>query len=272
MTKFVDTPWSKPTGLSPTDYCNCCVIDDNPPGREKQIGSCHLPIRSTPGGPVNKGAIRNALARISQVKGVSPDKIASARKRLESLAREAGIGETKKDSPTVTDVHVDTPMKPSTMNRRKLKRLLGLLKLLEDHESKTLDQAVAEVGKSWQAPIVKADLEKQVVWGVVLRPNVVDSQGDVADEQSVASAAWSFMEKSRKLDYQHEYELDSRKAWVVESSVALFDWPDMPVKKGDWVMATKVADPQLWNAVKSGATLGAYSIRGYGKREKVAGA
>lgn len=92
MTSFSNSPWSSPeSDLSPEDFAKVCLIDMNPPGEPKTKGRSKLPIRSTPGGPVNKAALQNAAGRIFQMTGVSPDDKKKAARTLVRLMREAGI-------------------------------------------------------------------------------------------------------------------------------------------------------------------------------------
>jgi len=89
---FTDTPWSTPrSDLSADDFCSVCLIDSNPTGQEKAKANCKLPVRSTPGGPFNKAAIRNAIARFPQMEGIAADERRKAARRLISLAKEAEI-------------------------------------------------------------------------------------------------------------------------------------------------------------------------------------
>jgi len=92
MAKFASGSWSSPESqLSASDFCRVCLIDTNAKGAEKVKAKCKLPVRSTPGGPVNKAALRNAAGRIFQTKGVSADAKRKAASRLVSLMRSAGI-------------------------------------------------------------------------------------------------------------------------------------------------------------------------------------
>lgn len=89
---FIDASWSTPKGdLGAADYCKVCLIDENPSGEEKIKAKCKLPVRSRPGGAYNKNAIRNAMGRIFQVKGVGGEAKRKAARRLVRLAREAKI-------------------------------------------------------------------------------------------------------------------------------------------------------------------------------------
>jgi hypothetical protein len=90
---FTNDKWnvSDLTGLDADDYCKVCLVDINPSGERKAKGMCRLPVRATPSGPYNRNAIRNAMGRIFQLKGVPADKKRAAARRLVSLAREADI-------------------------------------------------------------------------------------------------------------------------------------------------------------------------------------
>jgi DNA adenine methylase len=112
--------------------------------------------------------------------------------------------------------------------------------------------------------IAKAD-EQQIVYGVVLEPEVVDAQGDIISAEEIEQAATWWMENSQTVGARHRQTADAR---VVQSFIAPVDF-DMSggiVRKGSWVMAVKVYDPSLWAAVKAGEITG-FSIGGYGVRE-----
>jgi len=93
---FSDAPWSSPeSSLSAEDFCKVALMDWNPKGQEKIKQKCALPIRSKPGAKVSKAALRNASARINQVKGAPSEVKSKAAARLASLKKQAGIGEDK---------------------------------------------------------------------------------------------------------------------------------------------------------------------------------
>lgn len=109
MTEFTDASWTTPeTGLSAADYCDCCLIDENKSGEDKIKDDCALPIRSKPGAPVNKQALR-AVASVlggarGGLKGFSAEAKAKAAKRLAALEKEAGIGEDADSSKSARDL------------------------------------------------------------------------------------------------------------------------------------------------------------------------
>jgi len=92
---FTNAAWGTPeSNLSPEDYCKVCLIDENPQGQDKVKAMCHLPVRSTPGGPYNMNALRAAAAALGGARSpmkVKPASKRSAAKKLARLMREAGI-------------------------------------------------------------------------------------------------------------------------------------------------------------------------------------
>jgi len=92
MATFTDASWSKPGGeLDAAAYCRVCLIDTNPSGQEKVKDNCKLPVRSKPGGAVNKNALRNAAGRIFQMKGIGAEAKRKGARKLVRLMREAKI-------------------------------------------------------------------------------------------------------------------------------------------------------------------------------------
>jgi hypothetical protein len=91
---FAGGSWSSPeSSLSAEDFCKVCLVDYNSPGETKTKAKCKLPVRSKPGGPINKAALRNASSRISQMTGVPAEVKARAAAKLARLKKQAGIGE-----------------------------------------------------------------------------------------------------------------------------------------------------------------------------------
>ena len=124
------------------------------------------------------------------------------------------------------------------------------------------------VTKEWVVPIAKADDELHLVYGVVLRPNVPDTQGDVYSAEEVRKAAHRYLVDSRKYDLHHEEEVDPSRVRVVESFVAPQRMFGGHVLKDDWVVVSHVPDDDMWARVK-GDEVNAYSIRGWGRRKEL---
>lgn len=92
---FTNVPWSSPeSDLDAGDYCAVCLIDTNPAGAQKVKGNCKLPVRSRPGGPYNRNALRAAAAALAGARGgvqAPAEERRKAARRLVRLMREAGI-------------------------------------------------------------------------------------------------------------------------------------------------------------------------------------
>ncbi|MEM7820244.1 MAG: ChaB family protein [Candidatus Aenigmatarchaeota archaeon] len=120
--------------------------------------------------------------------------------------------------------------------------------------------------------IVKADDEKQLVYGVVYEPEVVDVQGDYATAEEIEEAAHGFLVLYRhgKAYLDQDHMNIPIGAEVVESFLAPvdFSYADSAekIRKGSWVMVVHVSDPEIWGKVKNGELTG-FSMAGLGKRQ-----
>jgi len=153
--------------------------------------------------------------------------------------------------------------------KRKVKARYPTIKV-----NKTVRKAQAAIAKAAavdiRVPVWKDDT-RQIVYGVVLVPDQVDSQGDVISKEEIEKAAHRFLERSRKHDVQH----DENPAAVapVESFIAPTDFTlgTQRVLKGSWVMAVHVTDPKVWKRVQKGENpLDGFSIGGTGERTPIA--
>lgn len=125
-------------------------------------------------------------------------------------------------------------------------------------------------------PLLKADEDRRLVYGVVLVPDATDLQEDMINELEIEKAAHNWMSKGllqygyKWMDDGHTEELGPDIAHPVESYIAPvdFDLGKGHVKKGSWVLVTHVPDDAEWGLVKSGRR-NAYSMRGFGTRVPV---
>lgn len=134
----------------------------------------------------------------------------------------------------------------------------------EDIEKEDEDEEEEpDVEKRWTVPLFKSE-DQQIVCGVVSEPGSVDLQGDVLTESEIRKACHSFMMRSRRIGYEHNGPADVD---IVESYIAPVNYEcgGQIVKKGSWVMAAKIHDPDLWHGVKKGEING-FSIAGTGTR------
>jgi len=115
------------------------------------------------------------------------------------------------------------------------------------------------------SPIFKVNKDQKTVYGVVLEPNTVDAQGDVCSEEEIAKACHRFMEFHQKIGYQHE---DFKKKFrIMECYIAPTEFllGTQTVKKGSWILGTRVISDDVWKEIKDGKVTG-YSIGGFGTR------
>jgi hypothetical protein len=113
-------------------------------------------------------------------------------------------------------------------------------------------------------PIIKELGDQQIVYGVVSEPDTVDLQGDRLSKTEIRKACHKFMIESQRIGKEHS---GPAKADIIESYIApvAFKCNGQVVRKGSWVMAVKVHDQDLWQAVKSSEITG-FSIAGRGNR------
>ena len=126
------------------------------------------------------------------------------------------------------------------------------------------EEAEKRCSKSITVPIIKSKGDQQIVYGVVSEPDTIDLQGDRLSRDEIEKACHKFMLTSQKIGKEHE---GPAKADIIESYIAPMDFTcgGQTVRKGSWVMAVKIHDPELWAAVKNGDITG-FSIAGTGDR------
>lgn len=119
------------------------------------------------------------------------------------------------------------------------------------------------------APVCKVDAEKRLVYGVVLEPNVVDSQNEWERPETIERTAHLFLAKyNEETELGHQHATFDIRAEVVESYIAPQDLDfdgeltaENVIRKGSWVLVVHITDDELWQAVKDGDITG-FSIGG----------
>ena len=171
---------------------------------------------------------------------------------------------------------VDLPTAIQAGVRRNARRLM---ERIQEQANKS------DGGLTKEIPIIKIDAEKRIVYGVVLDPYIIDTQGDWIPPAEVEETAHKWMKESRSIGLGHRKEAE---ATPVESY--LLPYPDADdyrkavngqphriikfkigegfVHSGSWVLATMIDDEATWELVKSGE-LGSYSIGGRGERTEI---
>lgn len=122
-------------------------------------------------------------------------------------------------------------------------------------------------------PVEKAKTkEERFVYGIVLEPDEVDSQGDTISAEEIRSAAHKFMSEYGNIGLQHRSFING-KVKIVESFVVpgeigkdTIKIADAKIKAGTWLFGTVAEDNEIWKQVKAGKLTG-YSIGGVAVRE-----
>lgn len=146
--------------------------------------------------------------------------------------------------------------------RRAVKRKFPDIKI-----KKTLRKAMLAKSFEIRTQLWKDDA-RQIVYGVVLVPDQVDSQGDVVSKEEIEKACHGFLVNSRKHDVQHSDQ--PAPVETVENYIAPQDMQvaGQRVVKGSWVMGVHVSDPGTWEKVQK-RELDGFSIGGSGVRELI---
>ncbi len=105
--------------------------------------------------------------------------------------------------------------------------------------------------------LIKTDLEKGIVYGIVYSPDDVDTQGDSASADEIVKAAYEFMKSRNTLNVDKEHSFKVEKAFVCESWIIKANDPLFPnEKEGTWAVGIKLDDEELKEAVKKGDIAG----------------
>lgn len=109
---------------------------------------------------------------------------------------------------------------------------------------------------------------EHTVLGEVLVPEVRDVQGDIISVEEIRKAAHGFAIDCQQIGVMHKSE--NNRLRMVETYLAPADFKiegrEEVVKKGSWLICTKIEDPDIWEGVQDGSFSG-YSIEAYGLRQ-----
>jgi hypothetical protein len=109
-----------------------------------------------------------------------------------------------------------------------------------------------------------AKVADNVVYGIVLRADTEDLQGDVMSKEDIAKACHDYMEDYRAINVGHKDDVDACpvECWIAKEPGVL---GKRKYGAGDWLMGTKINDPETLAKVNTGL-LKSYSIEGEGVR------
>jgi len=125
-----------------------------------------------------------------------------------------------------------------------------------------------EAAKDVYVDVFKKDLEKQIVYGVIFEPDMVDAHDEFVTKDDIEDSAHDYLIRMRREDDEsrtklsHTLELDDRTD-IVESYIAPcdFELDGFLIKEGSWVVAMKIHDEQLWKETEE--SIVGFSAGGY---------
>lgn len=127
----------------------------------------------------------------------------------------------------------------------------------------TEDEAV----KDLYVPIMKKT-EEHICVGVVYAPNEVDMDGDFMSAETLEKTAHTFLADYRNIDINHSFEKQESIS-ILESYItpADFELEGTLIKKGSWILTTKINNDEIWDAITKGELTG-YSLAGTARKIK----
>lgn len=115
-----------------------------------------------------------------------------------------------------------------------------------DCEGKAVRQANGVVTKD--ITVFKKDRKKQIVYGIVFEPDLVDAQNEFINKGDIEEAAHMYMLTERMIGLSHKKDISDRVS-LVESYLAPvdFEFNGVSIKEGTWIVALKIWDGDLWD-------------------------
>ena len=109
-----------------------------------------------------------------------------------------------------------------------------------------------------------AKIQDNTCYGIVLKANTEDLQGDIMSPEDIRVAMHGFMEEFRTINKDHADDIDACpvECWQAKEPGSLGNSRYAP---GDWLMGVKIHDQEVLLAVREGK-LRSYSIEGVGQR------
>lgn len=144
-----------------------------------------------------------------------------------------------------------------------------------------LTDANGEPGGARRISVTKSADEKQIVYGVVLDPYIVDTHDDWIPPEEIEQTAHGYLAQSRVVGFEHREKAEAQvvESWVVEypsqgdREAAFKGLPHKAFRRrfgadtvasGTWLLGVKLSD-ELWNDYKRGDING-FSIGGFSQK------
>jgi len=166
-------------------------------------------------------------------------------------------------NPIVTDVNKGRK-KPDTVREILHKaETLDLIDMDSIIQKELISLKLLTAKRENSISLIKANnKKKQIVYGIVYEPDVIDSHNDFSNAEEIEKASHNYLANFSNTKVMHELDANNR-AKVVESYIAPVDFSmgNQKIKKGSWVMAMHIIDKSLWNLVEAGK-INAFSMGG----------
>lgn len=148
-----------------------------------------------------------------------------------------------------------------------VKAVIGVLKQKDAAAKADDSDEPADSSEVRLLPVEKADEERQIVLGIVLEPDEVDTQEDTVGDDEIEGAAHLWLARFQDRGLMHEKIVNS-KIEIYESYIAPVNLTigGQRVKKGTWLLMYHVTDDALWKDIKSGKLTG-FSMGGFARRK-----
>ncbi len=111
----------------------------------------------------------------------------------------------------------------------------------------------------------------RLVTGIVLEPDISDSQGDTYTDEEIRKTAHLWLLDFQNMGLQHKSIVNEQvrpvESWLapVDFDLVQSDGTTLTIKAGTWMLTVKVFDDDLWGLVKKGELTG-FSIAGFARR------
>ena len=125
-----------------------------------------------------------------------------------------------------------------------------------------------EASKDLLVPIIKRRKARQIVYGIVLEADIVDTQGEFMKADQIEKTAHAYIQKSRVIGLGHTKVADAE---LIES-VLLHKGDSFygtKIEKTSWAIGVFIKDAAIWKKVDSGE-INAFSVGGFGKIDQAA--
>lgn len=116
--------------------------------------------------------------------------------------------------------------------------------------------------------VIKTDVEKRLVYGIVYSPDQVDAHGDYMTSPEIEKAMHRFMKASNTnaVDTNHNLEVADG-CYIVENWIVKSGDPLFPDEVGAWALAIKIDNDEIWDKVKKGEYAG-LSMYGFARKSE----